>query len=235
MITALSAPARRPATAVLAIVVALLVTMLVPATARAADAGAEQAFVAAVNRERAAAGLPALAVADDLVAVARRQAVRMADAAELHHNSNLTGEVAGWQKVGENVGRGPSVEAVQDAFMASPSHRANVLESDWTEIGLGVEVRDGRLWVVEVFRLPAAAPEPSPEAPPAPAPAAPEPADVTEPAHVTVPAAAPAVEPTPAAAEPADATEPAPEAGAGDRALVMLERVSAHDAALDAA
>ena len=135
MITALAAPARRPATVVLAVVMALVVAVLVPATARAADAGAEQAFVAAVNRERAAAGLPALAVAGDLVAVARRHAVRMADAADLHHNPNLTGEVGGWQKVGENVGRGPSVEAVQDAFMASPGHRANVLSPDWTAMG----------------------------------------------------------------------------------------------------
>ena len=116
-------------------------------------------------------GLPSLAVADDLVAVARRHSVRMADAADLHHNPDLATEVTGWQKVGENVGRGPRVEPIHDAFMNSPGHRENILDPDWTEIGIGVEVRDGTVWVTEVFREPEAAPAPG-TAPPAPEPAA---------------------------------------------------------------
>lgn len=210
-----SFPRRR--TGVVVALLALLATLVAPGTARAADANAEAAFVAAVNQERAAAGLPALAVAEDLVAVARRHAVVMADAEHLHHNPDLAGQVGGWQKVGENVGRGPSVAPIQEAFMASPAHRANVLDPEWTEVGLGVEARDGRLWVVEVFRQPAAA-----VAPPAVEPAAAP--EATEPESAR-PAATEATEEEP--------TEPAP-AAEDDRALVMLTRVAAEDAALDA-
>ena len=148
---------RRRGTAAVAALLALLVTLLVPTAARA-DAGAEAAFVQRVNQERAAQGLAPLAVADDLVAVARRHSGRMADAADLHHNPALASEVTGWQKVGENVGRGPSVDPIHAAFMASPGHRQNILDGDWTELGVGVVVRDGTVWVTQVFREPEAAP-----------------------------------------------------------------------------
>ncbi len=173
-------PRRRRGTAAVAALLALLVTLLVPTAARA-DAGAEASFVQLVNQERAARGLAPLAVADDLVAVARRHSGRMADADDLHHNPSLATEVSDWQKVGENVGRGPSVDPIHTAFMESPGHRANILDGDWTQIGIGVVVRDGTVWVTEVFREPLAAtapaPAPAPEPAPAQAPApAPEPA-----------------------------------------------------------
>lgn len=222
-------------TVILAVLVALVVTLLAPGTARAADADAEHAFVAAVNQERAAAGLAAVSVAADLVGVARQHAVVMADGQDLHHNPNLTTQVSGWQKVGENVGKGPSVAPIQQAFMESPAHRANVLDPDWTEIGVGVEARDGRLWVVEVFRQPEAAAAPAPPPEPAPAPA---PQTTAEPVATTAPAP-PATEAPATAGEGPRGDEPGPaatpQAPAGDRTLVMLTRVAAEDAALDAA
>jgi uncharacterized protein YkwD len=238
---------RRPTAAVAAVaaLLALLVTFLVPTPARAADAGAEAAFTSALNGERAAAGLPGLAVASDLVAVARRQAARMADSGSLYHNPSLGSEVGGWQKVGENVGRGPGVDVVHQAFMDSPGHRQNILDAAWTEVGVGVEVRDGRIWVAEVFRQPAAAPAPAPEPEPTPAPApttaapAPPPAPA-EPAPSAPTADAAPTEPEATAAEEgataAEPTrEPTPAAPADDRALVMLTRIADEDATLDAA
>ena len=162
-------PRRRRGTAAVAALLALLVTLLVPTAARA-DAGAEASFVQLVNQERAARGLAPLAVADDLVAVARRHSGRMADADDLHHNPSLATEVSDWQKVGENVGRGPSVDPIHTAFMESPGHRANILDGDWTQIGIGVVVRDGTVWVTEVFREPLAATAPAPAPAPEPAP-----------------------------------------------------------------
>lgn len=201
---------RRTTPAVLVVLlVAMLGTLLAPSSARAAsDGGAEAAFVAAVNAERAAAGLPALVVAGDLVEVARGHSVRMADAVDLHHNDALPDDVSGWQRVGENVGRGPAVEVVHAAFMQSPSHRANVLDPTWTEVGVGVEARDGRLWVTQVFRLPAAD-------------------------EVGV-ASASAPTPVVADSQAPDAAGPAATPGV-DRALVMLTRMAGTDAALDAA
>jgi hypothetical protein len=38
--------------------------------------------------------------------------------------------------------------------MRSPGHRANILDRDYSEVGVGAVVRNGRLWVAEVFRQP---------------------------------------------------------------------------------
>jgi hypothetical protein len=56
--------------------------------------------------------------------------------------------------VGENVGYGPDALAVHVAFMRSPGHRANILDRDYSEVGVGAVVRGGRVWVAEVFRQP---------------------------------------------------------------------------------
>ena len=41
-------------------------------------------------------------------------------------------------KLGENVSQGDSVEAAYAALMASPSHRANMLEAAFTNVGIGL-------------------------------------------------------------------------------------------------
>lgn len=203
--------------------VAALVSPIAPHAA--ADPGLEQAFVDAINAERAAAGLDALTPAGDLTVVGRRHSTTMADAEDLHHNPSLAGDVNGWRKVGENVGRGPEVTRIHDAFMASPSHRRNVLDADWTEVGVGVIVRDGQIWVTEVFRDPAGAAT-------AAAPSA-EPSEPTsEPSEPTSePASEPADEPT---AQPAHgpADEPIGEPVAIDRFTLTMAREAAADLAI---
>src|SRR6056297_230255 len=104
----------------------------------------ESEFVHLTNQARAERGLAAaLQVAPELTAVARSHAARMADDDHLHHNPALTADVSGWDIVGENVGRGPSVAALHRALMDSPSHRDNILDERYTQIGVGIEVRDG--------------------------------------------------------------------------------------------
>jgi hypothetical protein len=225
-----------------AIVLALLATLLPTPAPALADAGAEGQFIAQLNQARQSSGLPALRVSGDLTAVARRHSERMASQGNLHHNPNLGGDVSGWQKVGENVGHGPSVGSIHSAFMNSASHRANILGGDWTEVGVGVVARDGALWVTQVFRLPsggAAAPSPAP---------APEPAPAAEPAPAEAPAGTPEAEPTPAP-EPAPEPEPEPEPRVTppgprhevaapplplDRTRLKLARLDAAEAALAA-
>jgi uncharacterized protein YkwD len=52
--------------------------------------------------------------------------------------------------VGENIAWGyTSAEAVFDAWMRSPPHRANILLADYTEIGIGIT---GTLWTVKFGR-----------------------------------------------------------------------------------
>jgi uncharacterized protein YkwD len=58
----------------------------------------------------------------------------------------------GWTKLGENVGRGPSIDAVYDGFLQSPAHRANLLDSAFNWVGTGTAVAaDGTVYVVQVF------------------------------------------------------------------------------------
>ena len=78
----------------------------------------------------------------------------MAGSSRLYHNPRLTSDVTNWRWVGENVGYGPSVASVHTAFMNSPAHKANILDRDYTEVGIGVVVANGRVWVAEVFRRP---------------------------------------------------------------------------------
>ena len=168
----------------------LLVALLAPVATTGAlearptgTADDEAAFVSRINADRRAAGLPAYATAGDLVTVARRHAQRMADRGEHYHNPNLASEVSGWRLVGENVGQGPDVAGLHQAFMSSPSHRANILRREFTQVGVGVvRSASGRIFVVEVFRQPAtaaAAPAPAPAPAPAAAPSPPPPPTTT--------------------------------------------------------
>ena len=130
----------------------LSVGLLTPTTA---SASAESDFVYRTNAARASHGLRAYAVRSDLTSVARRQAARMASAHRIYHNPYLGSEVTNWRSVGENVGKGSSVSAIQNAFMSSSEHRSNILSSTFTEVGIGTaRGSDGMLYVSEVFRRP---------------------------------------------------------------------------------
>jgi hypothetical protein len=139
--------------AALALTAAMLVTGAV--TARPAGATTvEDTFTTKINQARAARGLPRLTTRPHLVAVARDWAARMAGQSKLYHNPRLTSDVNNWRWVGENVGYGPDALTVHVAFMNSPGHRANILDRDYSEVGVGAVVRGGRVWVAEVFRQP---------------------------------------------------------------------------------
>jgi hypothetical protein len=122
----------------------------VPATAATGAAG----LTDRLNDSRLAHGLPALASRSDLVEVARAQAARMAAAQTLFHNPQLATDVTRWRQIGENVGDATDIATVHRAFMSSAPHRANILDGDYTEVGVGVVERGGQIWVAEVFRQP---------------------------------------------------------------------------------
>src|SRR5436309_10693927 len=115
----------------------------------------ESQFVAKMNAARQASGLRPYSVAYDLTSVARQHSAQMAQRQSLYHNPNLTTQVQNWQAVGENVGEGPTVTDIHDAFMHSPEHKANILDHDFTQVGVGVSVdNNGIIWVTEDFRQP---------------------------------------------------------------------------------
>ncbi len=124
-------------------------------TAAPAHGSTSGGFVAAINGARAQQGRAALASRADLSRIALRHAQQMARSNSLHHNPGLTRQVTNWNAVAENVGVGGNVSTLHRAFMRSRSHRANILDRQYTEIGVGVAVdARGVLWVAEVFRRP---------------------------------------------------------------------------------
>jgi Cysteine-rich secretory protein family len=58
----------------------------------------------------------------------------------------------GWRAIGENVGTGGAVEGLHDAFVKSPGHFANII-GNYNRVGIGVVVRNERIWVTFNFLL----------------------------------------------------------------------------------
>ncbi|MFA5891819.1 MAG: CAP domain-containing protein [Actinomycetota bacterium] len=132
--------------------VALAATTLLSSGTALASSTDEAGFVTKINTARRASGLRALTAKSDLAAVARRHSADMAKAGTISHNKSLMSEVRGWREIGENVGMGPDVETLHEAFMSSSSHRANILGASYNEVGIGVAIADdGTMFVTEVF------------------------------------------------------------------------------------
>lgn len=55
-----------------------------------------------------------------------------------------------WCAVAENVGRGPSTEAVHQSFLGSPEHRTNML-GNYNRVGTGVARKGNVVWVTQIF------------------------------------------------------------------------------------
>ncbi len=111
-------------------------------------------FVNAINAQRVAHGRPRLAVSATMTAAAQRWADQMARSNRLYHNPGLASSVSNWKYLGENVGVGYSDSSLEGAFYASAPHRANMLDRDFTEIGVAVVVVHGKMWVAEEYRRP---------------------------------------------------------------------------------
>jgi hypothetical protein len=159
----------------------------------------ESCFVNSLNAERSAVGRPKLVVKSDLVTNARNHSEDMAADGTIYHNSKLGDQISGdWWALGENVGMGPSCSSIHNAFMDSPGHKANILDKDYNQIGVGVVVSDGTIYVTEVF---AGRPSSSTSTAPAPKPvvkkSAPKPSTSSAPAPKPQPKPKPKPAPKP--------------------------------------
>ena len=126
-------------------------------------AGAVQQVVDLTNAQRAAAGLPAVTVHGALNLAAQAHSDDQAARDRMSHTGSdgsnpgqriaATGYVArAW---GENVAAGyPDAASVMDGWMNSPGHRANILNGNVTEIGIGVatSARGTLYWTMELAR-----------------------------------------------------------------------------------
>ena len=149
---------------VMAVIIAAALPFAAPAVAdRANPAADEQAFVAKINQLRAEHGLRPLSVNGELTTIGRRWAGKMAAAGQISHNKNFPNEVTqDWEKLGENVGVGSNVDELHAAFVKSPAHFRNLVDKDFTHIGVGVVYADdGSLYTSHQFmKLRASAPAP---------------------------------------------------------------------------
>ena len=135
-----------------------MLAALVTGAVTAQPAGAttvEDTFTAKLNHARTSRGIPALHVRASLVRVARAQAARMASRSVLHLATRTSRRMS---RTGAGSARSPGygrgATSVHNAFMHSPPHKANILDRDYTQVGIGAVVKNGRVWVAEVFRRP---------------------------------------------------------------------------------
>ena len=114
----------------------------------------EKEVVRLVNEIRAENGLSALTYDWQLGRVARIKSQDMCDNRYFSHTSPTYGSPFQMMKsfgityrsAGENIARGQQTpQAVVNAWMNSSGHRANILNSSFTHIGVGY-VADGKYW-----------------------------------------------------------------------------------------
>ena len=132
--------------------VALAVAVVVVGLALSACSADENGMFSMVNSSRAQAGTGQLNPDIALIVKAQAWSKQLAADQSLYHSNLSDGAPAGWYRLGENVGTGSSLAAVNQAFLDSAPHRANILEPSDTHLGVGVTVDgNGRYWIVEEF------------------------------------------------------------------------------------
>lgn len=140
-------------------VLAMAASVILAAQAQPGASDAEQQLFASVNQARRAQGLPDLKWNETLAGAARRHAALMAQHGSAEHGyageptlaSRITKAGGHFVWLAENVIQAASAESIQEGFLKSANHRANMLDSDMDSIGVGVVERSGQLFAVEDF------------------------------------------------------------------------------------
>lgn len=113
-----------------------------------------------LNADRAAHGLPALKLNMNLVRLAENYGQDMINRNYFSHYNpegqspfdRMNRAGISYSAAGENLAINTSVTAAEKAFMNSSGHRANILNSNYTEVGIGVRTNSsGSVYVVQEF------------------------------------------------------------------------------------
>ena len=122
--------------------------------------GYEQEVIRLVNEIRAENGLKALTYDWELSRVARYKSQDMKDNGYFSHTSPVYGTPfqmiknfgISYRSAGENIAKGYSTpQAVVNGWMNSSGHRANILNANYTHIGVGY-VASGNYWTQMFIR-----------------------------------------------------------------------------------
>ena len=111
-----------------------------------------------VNQERTKQGLKALTLSNELTNVATKKAQDMADNGYFDHTSPTYGSPfemmtrfgVQYRSAGENIAAGQkTAQEVMNSWMNSSGHRANILNADYEQIGIGYVTggKYGTYWV----------------------------------------------------------------------------------------
>ncbi|WP_246105467.1 CAP domain-containing protein [Sporomusa termitida] len=124
------------------------------------SAADEQQALALLNQDRTENGLSTLKSNSQLTTLARTYAKDMIDRNYFSHYNpegqspfdRMTAAGISYKTAGENLAINSSVANAEKAFMNSSGHRANILNSAYTDVGVGV-VRNasGQVYVVQEF------------------------------------------------------------------------------------
>jgi hypothetical protein len=112
----------------------------------------EAQFVSLINQVRAASGAEPLVVNQELARVARQWTLKMKSDGDISHNPELSKQVnASWRKLGENVGVGPDVPMLHDAFIKSPAHLKNIVDPAFDQVAVTIEYAGDVFFVTQQF------------------------------------------------------------------------------------
>jgi uncharacterized protein YkwD len=105
----------------------------------------------AMNADRRNNAIAPVTVDGMLQAKAQAWAERLAHENRLYHSTLADGVGGCWRSLGENVGNGGSIADIERAYMASPGHRANILNRTFDRAAVGVAHRGNQVFTVQVF------------------------------------------------------------------------------------
>ena len=147
----------------------LVVGMLALPVPAGAGPRTDAEFVRVTNADRRANGLRSMATSATLAKLSRSHSVAMARKAARHYggrcdsralwHNDISRASDHWVWLGQNVGCGtmgsdgigPSVRRLQNAFMASEHHRANILYRRANLFGVGTWISGRTIWVTVNF------------------------------------------------------------------------------------
>lgn len=113
-----------------------------------------------LNADRKANGLGELVLDEELCRIARIKSCDMKTNNYFAHESPTYGNASAmlthfgysFKGAGENIAHHATIEKAQAAFMSSSGHRANILGSQWTRVGIGICYDDqGYIYLTQIF------------------------------------------------------------------------------------
>ena len=113
-----------------------------------------------LNSDRARYGLAPLVIDPELCRIARIKSQDMRDNQYFAHTSPTYGDVRSmlrrfgyaYTTAGENIAHHATVEKAQAAFLSSPGHRRNIMNSAYTRVGLGAAIdAKGYVYLTQIF------------------------------------------------------------------------------------